>query len=135
MTRSSQRLQRLARAQADLAELLESKIAASQRRGNDLASTRAGTLAALERISMEGLTFYAAALRRLTELDNATIENDALRRDLLAQLRQVRTRQDALQRKADAQAAVMMRRMMNAEIGETALAMQEKAPRKGGVLK
>lgn len=84
---------------------------------------------------MEGLTFYAAALRRLAELDNATIENDALRRDLLAQLRQVRTRQDALQRKADAQADVMMRRMMNAEIGETALAMQEKAPRKGGVLK
>jgi hypothetical protein len=129
------RLQRIARAQSELARLLEGRIAVEQRRGEDLLHARAGTAAALERMSREGLMFYAAALRRLSELDRAVAGNEAIRRDLLAKLLAARSRQDVLQQRANAQAAAVERRQLTEETAETVAAMQERATGKPDVVK
>ena len=135
MSSNQKRLQRLARAQSDLSRLLEMRIAAEQRNGEELAQARVGMAAALERMSREGLMFYAAALRRLSELDKAAADSEAFRRDLMGKLLAARSRQDTLQRKADAQAAIEERKILMDEAAETVIAMQEKAPGKRDVIK
>lgn len=131
----AKRLHRLAEAQSDLAELLERQIAAERQRGRELAAARDGTFAALTRLSTEGLAFYAAALRRLAELDEAVASSEAQRRDLLGRLLAARGRQEVLQRRADAEIARSERRALFEQTTESVVARQIKATGKGDMLK
>jgi len=129
------RLQRLVRAQFELLRLLEAGIAAERRREDELGQTRADTLAASERISKEGLAFYAATLRRLAELDRSMAGSRAARRELFARLLSVRGRQEASQRRLDTLLEAHNRKMLMEETTETVLTLQEKATGKRGVVK
>lgn len=134
MSGDPRRLQRLIRAQADLAQLLEIRIAEGEQRGRQLAEARAGTVGALDRLSTAGLAFYASALRHLDELDRKIAGNDSSKRELLAKLLVARARQEVLHRRAGEQLAAQARRTLMEETQEVVLAMQEKAPGKRDVL-
>ncbi|MCA3561389.1 MAG: hypothetical protein IOC82_10235 [Aestuariivirga sp.] len=93
------------------------------------------TLSALERASTAGLVFYAAALRRLSNLDASIAASEREARALTARLLMTRGREDVLLRRAG-EAATLQRLHAAMEEGrEAALAMAEKAPGKPGVVK
>lgn len=135
MTADPRRLRRLARAQADLADLLEHRFESEARKGTELAHVKSGTFSALERISTSGLVFYAAALRRLAEVDAAIAMSEQVRRDLARKLLQARRRQETLMRRALEQQQTQDRKVVTEEAREVALAMADKATGKPHVMK
>lgn len=135
MTADPRRLRRLARAQADLADLLEHRFESEARKGTELAHVKSGTLSALERISTSGLVFYAAALRRLAEVDAAIAMSEQVRRDLARKLLQARRRQETLMRRALELQRTQDRKVAAEEAREVALAMTDKATGKPHVMK
>lgn len=129
------RLLRLARAQADMASYLEHKVESEAQKGVELAQIRSGTLSAVERNSASGLVFYAAALRRLTEIDVAIASNEQVRRELANKLLQARKRQEGLMRRAEELQEKRERKATEEEAREVGLAMADKATGKHDVMK
>jgi hypothetical protein len=129
------RLLRLARSQADMAALLEHRFETETQRGAELAQIKAGTLAALERTSTAGLVFYAAALRRLAEIDEAIATNEQARREVAKHLLQVKRRQEGLMRRAGELQEIHDRKLTEEETRDVALAMADKATGKHDVVK
>lgn len=129
------RLLRLARAQADMASYLEHKVESEAQKGVELAQIRSGTLSAVERNSAAGLVFYAAALRRLTEIDVAIASNEQIRRELANKLLQARKRQEGLMRRAEELQEKRERKATEEEAREVGLAMADKATGKHDVMK
>jgi len=129
------RLLRLARAQADMASYLEHKVESEAQKGVELAQIRSGTLSAVERNSASGLVFYAAALRRLTEIDVAIASNEQIRRELANKLLQARKRQEGLMRRAEELQEKRERKATEEEAREVGLAMADKATGKHDVMK
>ena len=129
------RLLRLARAQADMASYLEHKVESEAQKGVELAQIRSGTLSAVERNSAAGLVFYAAALRRLTEIDVAIASNEQVRRELANKLLQARKRQEGLMRRAEELQEKRERKATEEEAREVGLAMADKATGKHDVMK
>lgn len=129
------RMLRLARAQADMASYLEHKVESEAQKGVELAQIRSGTLSAVERNSASGLVFYAAALRRLTEIDVAIASNEQVRRELANKLLQARKRQEGLMRRAEELQEKRERKATDEEAREVGLAMADKATGKHDVMK
>lgn len=129
------RMLRLARAQADMASYLEHKVESEAQKGVELAQIRSGTLSAVERNSAAGLVFYAAALRRLTEIDVAIASNEQVRRELANKLLQARKRQEGLMRRAEELQEKRERKATDEEAREVGLAMADKATGKHDVMK
>ena len=129
------RMLRLARAQADMASYLEHKVESEAQKGVELAQIRSGTLSAVERNSAAGLVFYAAALRRLTEIDVAIASNEQVRRELANKLLQARKRQEGLMRRAEELQEKRERKATEEEAREVGLAMADKATGKHDVMK
>lgn len=135
MSSELRRLLRLARAQSDMASLLEHKLRSEDARLRELEATKSGTLAALERACTAGLVFYAAALKRLTEIDTSLATSERVRGGLGTKLLQARHRQETLLRRAGELQVAIARKTNDEEARDTALAMHEKATGKDGVLK
>lgn len=135
MSAAHLRLLRLARAQGDMAALLEHKFESEAHKGAELAHVRSGTLSALERISTSGLVFYAAALRRLAEIDGAIAASEQVRRELSRKLLQARKRQEGLMRRAGDFLEKRERKIAEEEAREVGLAMADKATGKQEVVK
>ena len=135
MTGDVKRLLRLARAQMDLAKMLELKLAQEQRQLLALAQTRVETMAAIERVSTAGLIFYAAAMRRLTELDGDIAAKKQRALDSAGRLLRARNRQDILLERAAVLETIRHRRSLEEETREIALAMCGKAAGKKHMLK
>lgn len=135
MSPEPRRLLRLARAQADMASLLELRFETETRRGAELLLTRADTMAALERTSTAGLVFYAAGLRRLAEIDGAIAASEQSRREIAKRLLGVRRRQEGLMRRARTYQEKGERKAEEDEALEVALAMADKATGKNDVVK
>lgn len=135
MSPEPKRLLRLARAQADMASLLELRFETETRKGVVLVQNRLGTLAALERASTSGLVFYAAGLRRLAEIDGAIAVNEQSKRDVAKQLLQARRRQESLMRRAGELQEAGERKNAEEDAREVALAMAKKATGKNDVVK
>lgn len=134
MTSDVKRLLRLTRAQSDLARLLESRLAAERQRQDRLQLTRVETTAALEGVSRAGLSFHAAALRRLAEIDTALLKSEQTVGELLHKLLQARTRKDALLQKASETRITGERKQLFSDLSDAVELMREKAPGKRGVL-
>ena len=129
------RLLRLARAQGDMAAILEHRFESETQKGLELSHVRSGTLSALERISTAGLVFYAAALRRLAEIEGAIADSEQVRRELARKLLQARKRQEGLVRRAGELREKHERKMAEEEARDVGLAMADKATGKHQVVK
>lgn len=126
------RLLRLAQAQLQLSRLLEARIIATRQELSELQETRAATFAALDRAGSAGLVVYAAALRRLADLDTATSEATARLKVMNRRLLDMKGRQDILMRRAGALQASAERILLEAETREALLST--KARGKPGVV-
>ena len=135
MTAGEKRLLRLARAQLHLASMLEQRLVAEQVQLNAAEESRLATIAALDRVSIAGLAFYAAAMRRLSQVDKDITSRKSVVRDLSSQLLRARSRQDILAERAAELESVRVRENVEEESREIALGMRGKAAGKHHVLK
>lgn len=115
MKTETKRLLRLAQGQAQLTRLLEAQVLATRQELARLHEVRAGTMAALDRAGPTGLVVYAAAMRRLIELDIATARMAGELGDMEKKLFLATGRQDILMRHARKLAASEERAALESE--------------------
>ena len=127
------RLQRLSAAQFELSLFLEARVVSVRSELQEIEETRLQSLAALDRAGSAGLVFYAAAMRRLSELDNARISSEKALSEISQKLARSRYRHDVLRRRAAEMASVESRRVLEKEIMEGPLVL--KATDKQNVVK
>jgi hypothetical protein len=127
------RLQRLSAAQFELSRFLEARVVSVRSELQEIEETRLQSLAALDRAGSAGLMFYAAAMRRLSELDNARISSEKALSEISQKLARSRYRHDVLRRRAAEMASVESRRVLEKEIMEGPLVL--KATDKQNVVK
>ena len=134
MSERTKRLARLGAAQEGMAKLIETRLAAVERRIAVLGAAHAELAALAQTGSQLQLGFLPSLLRRLaaTEAETAAAQQDAdaLRHALLA----MRHRGRAFAERADALREIDMRKAEEEEALETALAMAAKACRKQGAV-
>lgn len=134
MSERARRLARLGEAQESMAKLIESRLAAVERRIAALAAAHAELAALAQAGSRIQLGFLTSLLRRLaaTEAEAAAAEKEAaaLRRALLA----MRHRGRVFGERADALRELEMRKAEEEEALDTALGIAAKACRKQGVV-
>lgn len=112
------RLQRLSAAQFELSLFLEARVVSVRSELQEIEETRLQSLAALDRAGSAGLVFYAAAMRRLSELDNARISSEKALSEISQKLARSRYRHDVLRRRAAEMASGESRRVLEKEIME-----------------
>ena len=117
-------LLRLAGTQREFARLLESRIVRTCSRLEELGRNRADMLLAVERASTAGLVVYAAAMRRLAEMDNARAAMEQAVSDMNRKLLKARGAHDALMGRADELVDVQSRKAVEEDAREVALAMK-----------
>ncbi len=127
------RLLRLAGTQHEFARLLESRIARVRSDLADLEQKRLEMMLAVERASTAGLVVYAAAMRRLAEIDNARIALEQRVSEMNGKMLKAKGAQEVFARRADTLEKVQERKVIEEESREVALAM--KATGKHGVVK
>lgn len=127
------RLHRLSAAQFELSLFLEARVVSVRSELQKIEETRLQSLAALDRAGSAGLVFYAAAMRRLSELDNARISSEKALSEISQKLARSRYRHDVLRRRAAEMASVESRRVLEKEIMEGPLVL--KATDKQNVVK
>lgn len=128
------RLVRLARAQSELARLVEIKIMASRQNLEQLEQTRAGILLALDRVGGTGLALHAATMRRLASICVAEKAAEAEIAGLNRKLLKVRLRQEVLTQRARQARLLCERKVIEEETLEVSLGMHRKATGKPGML-
>lgn len=121
MKNDERRLMRLARAQHELVKQIEAQISAANRHVADLAITRLSTMAAVDRAGVSGLVFYAAAMRRLSELETARAAMDQKLQSLSGNLIKARAKEDILLQRTGRVAAANERREFETRALEVSL--------------
>lgn len=132
MTEEIGRLARLASSQAKLAELLESRIIATRSELSRLRESRRAILVAAERMGAAGLSFHAAAMRRILAVDQEIASRDRHLKELGRKLIDAKSRHELCVRRISTLTVGEMRRL--AEIDMLEQVASAKARGKLGVL-
>jgi len=118
------RLVRLSSTQMERARLLEARVISARQQMDELEQTIGGTVAALDRAGGAGLMFYAAAMRRLADLNRTRELRRKALDDLTRKLVKAKISQDVLERRVGAVRLVEERKLLEDETRESALLLK-----------